>query len=279
MNVKLENHSVHGRCIFLDNGKISVGIPLDFGIRVCHFSFCGEENLFFEHPLEMTAYCTPDGWRHRGGHRIWIAPEGPHVYAPDNDPIEYILLDNGIEVTQKEDPRLKAVKSLRVEFLDDTSVRVTNFVKNVGNEPRRCSVWGITALKHGGTEYIDFAIRDGGYDPWHKITMWDYTSLGDERATYKREGIELRVLPVDARYKIGVGHPDAPIRYELGDTVFVKSYNVDKSREYPDGNVSLETYLSKDMVEIETLAPLTDIQVGETASHSEIWTLKRRDSN
>ena len=279
MNVKFENHSIHGKCIFLDNGTVSVGIPLDFGIRVTHFSFCGEENLFFEHPLDMTAYCTPEGWRHRGGHRIWIAPEGDYVYAPDNEPIEYKLLDNGIEVIQKEDPWLNIVKSLRLEFLDDTSVKVTNFVKNTGGEVRRCSVWGVTAMKTGGTEYIDLSVRDRGYQPCHNITKWYYTNLDDERVTYKPDGIELKVLPIDVKFKIGVGHPDAPVRYELGDTVFIKADEMDKSREYPDGNVSYETYLSGEMVELETLAPLTDIHPGETAEHTEIWMLERKASD
>ena len=276
MNVKIENHKIHGECVFIDNGTLSIGIPLNFGIRVCHFSFLGEENLFFEHPNDMTAYCKPEGWRHRGGHRIWTAPEGHHIYAPDNLPIKYEIFDGGIEVTQPEDPWIHVIKTLRITFIDDTSVEVTNFMKNVGCETMRCSVWAVTAMKIGGVQSIDFELRSGGCDPWHKISMWDYTNLGDSRASYSREGIVLRGLPIDARYKIGVGHPYGPIRYELSDTVFIKSYDIFKDKEYPDGNVSYETYLSEHMVEMETLSPITDIKVGETAQHSEIWRLERK---
>jgi mannose-6-phosphate isomerase class I len=48
--------------------------------------------------------------------------------------------------------------------------------------------------------------------------MWDYTSLGDERAKYERSKIVITHLPLDTKYKIGVGHPISPVRYENGKT-------------------------------------------------------------
>ena len=125
----------------------------------------------------------------------------------------------------------------------------------------------------GGVEYIPLHHRDGGYDPLHCISMWDYTSLGDKRANYKRDSITLTHTPSGEKYKIGVGHPAGAISYKNKGVSFEKSFEIYPEKEYPDGNVSFETFMCDHMVEIESLSPYVTLREGKEAEHREIWTL------
>lgn len=275
MNTSIKNHAIYGKCLFADNGIIEVGIPLDFGLRVGHFSFVGEKNVFFEQPNDMEKFTTDEGWRIRGGHRLWIAPESPLTYCPDNEPISYTVSDDTVTLVQKEDPWLHIIKTFTLKF-DGARLEVVHRIENLSEDELECSLWAISVMAAGGTEYIDFERRDGGMDHWHRISTWDYTSLGDPRATYTRDEIKIRHLPVDERYKIGVGHPFGPVRYENDSVVFKKYFAVEKDKIYPDANVSYETFFSQYMVEMESLSPLSKIGKGERMEHSEVWELLRK---
>lgn len=275
MNSAIKVHPVFGKSLFVDNGCVEIGIPLEYGLRIGHFSLCGEKNVFFEQPNDMTDLTTPDGWRVRGGHRIWLAPESEKMYCPDNEPIRYALLDDGVELFQNEDPWLHVKKSVGIKFLGGAEVEVVNRVENTGDETLNCSVWAISSVAPGGVEELSFALRDGGYDHWHRISMWDYTSLGDERAEYRRDGIRLTHTPIEQKYKIGVGHPNGPVRYTNNGVTFIKEFDVKPEMVYPDANVSFETFMCKHMVEIESLSPLLNIAPGETGAHTEIWRLEK----
>ena len=102
MKTYTKEHGVLGRLLLAESGRITVGVALDYGIRIPYLSYDGSENLFFEQPSDMKELSTEAGWRVRGGHRLWIAPESEKVYYPDNEPICYEIIENGIEIRQKE---------------------------------------------------------------------------------------------------------------------------------------------------------------------------------
>ncbi len=265
-------HPVYGNCLFADNGVLEIGIPLEFGLRIGHFSFCGEDNVFFEQPENMQDYTTDEGWKIRGGHRLWLAPESEKDYYPDNDPITYRIENDTVILTQKEDPLWQVIKEIHLTFKDDC-LHVLHRITNTGQAPLTCALWAITSVAAGGTETICFERRDDGMDPWHRICMWDYTNLGDPRATYTRDHIVIRHLPMDDRFKIGIGHPYGPVRYENGNTVFIKSFPVIPNKIYPDDNVSYETFCSRHMMELESLSTLETVLPGKSKEHQEIWKL------
>lgn len=275
MTHTFREHPVYGLCLFIDNGVVEAGIPLQFGLRIGHFSFKGEKNVFFEQPRDMTAFTTEEGWRIYGGHRMWLAPESAQVMFPDNQPISYVFDGDTLILSQKEDPWLKVIKQFLIT-LEGSCMHITHRVTNTADKLRECSLWGISVMAPGGVETINFERRDDGFDPWHRISMWDYTNLGDPRASYTRDQIQITHLPMEERYKIGVGHPFGPVSYENGDTVFVKYFSVDTTKAYPDGNVSFETFFSKYMVEVESLSPLVTIQPGESEDYTEILELRKK---
>ena len=275
MKHTIKNHPLYGECLYIDNGIIELGIPLNFGLRIGHFSFIGENNVFYEQPNDDTIYATKEGWRIRGGHRLWLAPERDQDYYPDNAPITYQFDGETIVLTQQEDPWLKVIKQFSIQ-LDGNTVKITHKVTNTAMTAINCALWAISVVAPGGTEIIQFQNRDNGMDPWHRISMWDYTNLGDPRVTYTRDQIRICQQPlIEDRYKIGVCHPYGPIRYENNNTVFLKHFQIFPGEVYPDGNVSYETFCSQYMMELESLSPLHQILPGETAEHTEIWELIR----
>ena len=275
MNTYIKNHSIYGKTLFADNGIIEVGIPLEFGLRIGHFSFIGEKNVFFEQPNDMEEFTTEDGWRIRGGHRLWIAPEADSTYCPDNEPIEYSISEDTITLTQKVDPWLQIIKTFILTF-DGQKLHVTHKILNLSSDTLECSLWAITSVAPGGTEYIDLELRDDGMDHWHRISTWDFTNLGDPRATYTRDQIKIQFMDIGERYKIGVGHPYGPVCYENNGIVFKIHFDVYKDKIYPDANVSYETFFSKYMAELETLSPLINIGKNEEGEHTEVWELIRK---
>lgn len=264
-----------GECLFADNGAVEIAIPLSYGIRVARLALCGGENLFFAQPADMVDLTTPEGWRVRGGHRLWLAPESERVYYPDNEPVEWEAVDGGVRVTQPEDPWLRVRKRMTLRFGAGAQLRVVHSVENAGDSTLRCALWGISSMASGGVQRISLPRRSGGYDPLHHLSLWDYTSLSDPRATYELDGITLRHAPLEQRYKIGVGHPLGAVEYENAGVCFSLESELRPGTQYPDGGVSYETFMCRHMVEMETLSPLGAIAPGERMEHHEVWTLRK----
>lgn len=274
MKTYINEHKLFGKTLFAESGDVVIGIPLDYGIRIAYLSYKGSDNLFFEQPRDMTALTTADGWRIYGGHRLWIAPEGKHLYHPDNDPISYEITEDKIILRQKKDPRINVEKTMEIEFLSDNSLKILHRIKNAGPEKRGFSVWPITCVAPNGIQHIPLRYAESGPAPLHKISTWYYTSLGDSRASYTRTGITLKHAVAESLYKIGIGHPVCPITYTNKGVTFEKSFEICPDMEYPDGNVSYETYMCDHMVEMESLSPFYTVEPGDCAEHTEIWTLK-----
>lgn len=271
----MENvHSAFGRSLYVDNGVVELIIPLEYGIRIGHFSYINEENVFFVQSPEMKEFNTEDGWRIRGGHRLWLAPETPETYCPDNAPISYEIQSQEIHLRQEVD-KSGVKKSIKIAFGEGACIHLTHKVENCGKESINKALWAVSVLAPGGTEYIPLGSREGGMDHWHRISWWDHTCLGDERATYEKDMIRIQHLPIDKKYKIGVGHPAGPVRYVNKGVIFEKSYDFIQDAVYPDGNVSFETYFCLHMAELESLSPLYTIAPGEKAEHKETWKLYR----
>ena len=266
-----------GECLYATNGIVELYIPLSYGIRIAQFSFCGEENVFYEQPSDMTDF-TKDGWRLRGGHRLWISPEDDRVYFPDNDPIDCRVEKDTIYLTQPEDSFQKVIKSMEISFVGDTSVQVVHKLQNTDSQARECALWPISVMAPGGTEHIPLRICDNGDHPSHWLSFWDHTSIGDPRVTYLKDETILTHRPIGEKYKVGVSQIRSPAWYENNGMIFEKDFAVTDGVAYPDNQVSYETFLCDYMTEMETLSPLYSIAPGETREHTEIWRLRKGES-
>ena len=266
-------HPNFGKSLFADNGTVELIIPLEYGIRIAHFSFIGEENVFYEQPRDMKDLTTEDGWRLRGGHRLWLTPENDDTYYPDNEPISYEVKDDSILLTQLIDKRLGVIKSIRISFGDGASVHLTHKIVNCNENSIACALWPVSVVAPGGIEYIPLGKNREETGFFSQISWWFHTSLADERARYEKEQIVIRHLPIDKPYKIGVAHPFGAVRYERNGVAFEKTYKIDRDAVYPDGGVSYETFFCMHMAEIESLSPVYNVAPADSAEHQETWKL------
>jgi len=229
----------------------------------------------------MDDLTTPEGWRVHCGHRLWLAPEGDHDYHPDNEPISYEIIEGDkILLTQNKDPRLSVRKRMLIAFGseengDANRLTVMHRVENVGECESKAALWAISAMAPGGVERIPMKKYSGGAFPRHVFSTWFYTNLGDVRAKYSAEEITLSHMPIEERYKIGVGHPYGKVSYENKGVIFSLDFLIEEDETYPDGNVSYETFMCKHMVEMESLSPIFEIAPGASAEHCEIWALTK----
>ena len=275
MKTYFENYKHFGKCLFIENSEIKIGVPVEFGIRISYLSYKGSDNLFFEQPKDMTDLTSKDGWRVYGGHRLWVAPESDNVYYPDNNPISYEIFDDKVVLHQQKDEWLNVEKTMEISFTEYNVVKVVNLVKNLDEKTRRFSAWGITSVAGGGTQFIPLKHGERSYYPLSNVCAWHYTNLGDERVEYFPEYIKLSHRATNKLFKIGVGHPNGPVKYVNKGVCFEKSFDIYSDKEYTDSNVSYETYMCNHMVEIESLSPLYEVNQNQTISHTELWRLTK----
>ena len=263
-----------GESLYATNGMVELYIPLTYGLRIAHFSFCGEQNVFWEQPKDMTILTKGD-WRLRGGHRMWVAPEDDREYFPDNDPIDCRVEGDTIYLTQGNDGFQKVIKSMAITFVGDASVQVVHGMQNTDCISRQCALWPISVMAPGGTEHIPLQLVDDGDHPSHWLSFWNHTNIGDPRVTYKADEIILAQRPIGEHCKIGVSRISAPAWYENHGVIFEKEFPVTDGVLYPDNNVSYETYMCDQMLEMESLSPLYTFAPGEIREHTEVWHLRK----
>lgn len=278
MKAGVRHYRHFGECLWLENGTWEMGIPLSFGLRILAFLRAGLENVFFEQPADAEYLTTPEGWRIYGGTRLWFAPESEHaLYQPERNPISYAWANERLILTQAEDEALHAIKQIEIaETEDPNGVSVAYRVTNAGEEPLVGAPWAVSVMRGGGVLTVPFAAEAGEITakPERRLSLWNTTSLGDERLAFTDRSVEIRQKPLDAYLKLGLSCAAGTGSYALEDQTFTKTFPVQQGAAYPDGGVNLEVYCCRWMLEFETLAPLKILLPGESAEHVEYWTIR-----
>ena len=266
-------HVVH-----LNNGYIELLITADVGPRIIHLGFVGQGNEFAIWPDMMGKTGGPT-WRIYGGHRLWHAPEDPvRTYWPDNMPVQFEAHDGFVRFRQPVEETTGIVKEIDVALHPkDAHVRVTHRLINRHLWPIQIAPWALSVMAPGGVGVIPLPPR-GEHPrdllPSSHLTLWPYTNMSDQRWTWGRTCILLQQEPGnDIPQKIGAFVPDGWVAYARSGHLFIKQFEVDESATYPDRNSTVELFTNSDMLEVETLGPLTLLEPGEAVTHTEQWTL------
>jgi hypothetical protein len=112
--------------------------------------------------------------------------------------------------------------------------------------------------------------------PTNPLVMWAFTDLSDKRWQFTFKYIMLRQDPKATKpQKVGSFNKDTFGCYYLNGELFIKRYQADTSKTYPDMGASFETFTNADMLESETMGPLTKLAPGATVEHVERWTLHK----
>ncbi|WP_129723019.1 hypothetical protein [Xylanivirga thermophila] len=265
----------YGECVRIANGSIDLVVTVGTGPRIIRFGFTGGPNEFCSGVQNITPV-EDDFWYIHGGHRFWHSPENmPRSYMPDNDPVQWEEISNGIRVVQKVEPWVQIQKEMEITMCPDSNkVRVMHRLTNKNAWPIELSAWGLSVMAPGGKEIIPQPNKDTGLLPNRVLSLWPYTKMNDPRVYWGDKYITLTHDPsMEAPFKIGLSNEHGFAAYFNHGNLFILRYKHQKDATYPDFGVSYETYTTDFMVEMETLSPLTKLPPDGKLEHLEEWEL------
>jgi hypothetical protein len=263
-------------CVRLANSTVSFLVTQSVGPRIISLSLHGQENLFAQLP-DIKLECPGSGfltlW---GGHRLWHAPEvRRRTYLPDDQPVEILAIENGLQVIQPPEESTGIQKSLRIFLPDDSAtVIVDHALTNRGLWPVTCAPWAITQLKPGGVAILPqpTALSDpDGLTPNRQIALWPYTEINNPHITWGDRFIFIKATMTGGALKLGFPNPSGWLAYHYGQTLFVKKAAFRPDSEYLDQGSSSQCYCNPHFLELETLGPRTTIAPDESVTHREVW--------
>ena len=112
--------------------------------------------------------------------------------------------------------------------------------------------------------------------PARPLVLWHFTDMSDPRWTWGRKYIQLRQDPkATTKQKVGLLNKQGWAAYLLGGDALIIRYPHDPRATYADMGCNTETYTDSEMLEVETLGPLTTLEPGEGVDHVESWTLAK----
>jgi hypothetical protein len=265
----------------MSNGEVELVVTGDVGPRVMRYGFTGGQNFFKEFAGQMGKTGEAE-WQPRGGHRVWIAPEDPvKSYAPDNDAVAIEVRGREVVCTGPVEALTGMEKKITVKMAPaGTAVELVHEVRNAGREPYRLAPWILTMCAQGGAGIHGFPPRGTHpemLEPTNPLVMWAFTHLDDPRWRLSRKYLVLCQDPNNKNpQKLGTYNRHTWGAYLLNGEMFVKRYEaVADPSAYPDFGCTFETFTNADILELETLGPLTTLAPGQAVSHTERWTAHR----
>ncbi len=291
VEVKEINYENYGRCVQISNGLVDVVVTIECGPRIIRFGFVNEANMLYNDlerkyvnrdPKIEERYGKDSAFYSYGGHRIWVAPERmPETYYPDNEPVVYGILPEGVSFTPSKQKRNEIQLSFEVMLSDEaTDIMVVHSAKNCSKERQTCALWAITMLNGGGVQIIPQNREDSNpILPNRILAAWPYTDIHDERISSTNKFIMVRHdAQREEPLKIGTNDALGWAAYCSGGCTLVKRYVHNAQAAYPDFGCSYETYVCKDFVQMETLSPLYNLDPGEGIRHVENLSLFKTES-
>lgn len=277
----LTTRDFHGwpNTLFLSNGTVELILTADVGPRILSFALEGGPNVMklFTEQLGETG---GSDFRAYGGHRLWHAPESiTRTYTPDNSALQVEPITDGVRVTMPADSLAGIEKSMTVTLAQTgASATVRHTLTNRTLWPVTLAPWALSQVTPGGMQIVPLPpYEPHGPEsllPTHTFTLWSYTNFSDPRWRLSGQYVTLRQDPAGAdSQKFGLTVPAGWCAYAFQGHLFVKRFAWDSAATYPDRGVNYETYTDSDMLELETLGPLTTLGPGESVSHVEHWAL------
>ncbi|KAI9003822.1 hypothetical protein DFJ74DRAFT_693816 [Hyaloraphidium curvatum] len=231
------------------------------------------------------------GWVNHGGDKAWPAPEsrwgnftGSKTWLPpkgfDGMPHDGRAEGEAVVIEGPVDPSygIRVVRTFRASP-DRPVLRVRTTFHRVANGthpgPIRVSVWVISQLDDPRAVYLPvpkgsrfpngFSALDYHNGPWNNVSIrGNLLRITRDRKTYHK-------LASDADRMVAIGRDG---------TLFavLSRRTTEPSLEFPDGDASAEVYTNPDpkkYVELETLGPLADLEVGGRTSRKSTYALFR----
>jgi hypothetical protein len=264
----------------LFNDSVEVIITLEVGPRIISYRPL-EGRSVFKLVDEEAGKSNEEGWKIRGGHRLWIAPEDfgkkdGLTYAPDNSQVEHAIDD---EFTVRVSHLIEDPANIHREMvitLERTGSKVTveHRITNKTGAALEIAPWAVSVMAPGGYTVIPQpppGTHPQDYVPNRAIIAWPFTDLTDERLRIGRRLMWLHHQADRPPIKFGLRHTEGWAAYVLDDHLFMKSVPFIAGETYPDLGSNFEAFTNSELLELETCGPLKRISSGQTIVHRESW--------
>lgn len=266
-------------CIRLSNGTVELVATTDVGPRVIRFGFVGGQNFFAEYKGMMGKTGGKD-WRIYGGHRLWHAPEAmPRTYCPDNGPVDYSWDGKTLKLVQPVESTTGIQKEIELTLAPlENRVEVLHRLINRNPWEVKLAPWALSVMAQNGRAIFPqepYRAHEDYLLPARPLVLWYYTDMSDPRWTWGKKYIQLRQNPkAKTPQKVGLLNRQGWAAYVLNDQVFLKRFPFTEDAPYVDMGCNCETFTNADMLEIESLGPLTKLAPDSgTVEHVEYWYL------
>jgi len=265
-------------CLRVSDGNWELIATTQVGPRIIRCGFVNGQNLFWEHP-DQQGNTGGETWRIYGGHRLWHAPEHPvRTYAPDNDPIEWDWDGQRLLLRQPVEARTGIQKEVEIRPAEH-AVEIVHRLVNRTLWTVRLAAWALSVMAPGGVALVPqepYQPHPDALLPVRTIALWAYTDMSDPRIRWGKRLIRVRQDPTASHpLKIGMSNTLGWMAYWRGETLFVKRSKYHPGAEYPDYGCNTEVFTNAEMLELETLSPLTELPPEGVLEHIEEWSLHR----
>jgi hypothetical protein len=285
--VSVERISYHGwpDCYLISNGSVEAAIVPAIG-RVMQLRLAGEaDGAFWENrALDGQLHdADSNDWINFGGDKCWPAPQTvwtgqqgrdwPPPPAFDARPAEAVACERGVVVTSPIDPGfgIQVVRHVELDAGQPIMRISTQYRKLIGGAVR-VGIWTITQLQEPEHVCILLAARS-------KFPAGYLRLLAAEPADLKIDG-RLLSFARHARRQVKVGTDGSSLAW-VGRNCVVRIDAEAGPGEYPDGGCVTEVYTNPDplkYVELETLGPLTTMNVGDRIEQTTVYTVMPRST-
>jgi hypothetical protein len=262
----------------LENDHLRIDYLTQAGPRLVRLILAGSpDNLLAEVP--DAHWPTPWGEYYlRGGHRVTIAPEALGLsYVPDNDGVLIEELPGGVRLLRPTETASGVSKSIEIQLhFDRPALTLRHSVRNDRPEALEMAAWTITQLPLGGIAAAPLRTTDrfNRHQPDRQLVLWPYASWQDERLFADDEYVWIDAQPDSEELKIG-SLARGWLGYLRSGVFFLKRFDPQLERLHPDFNTNAQVYCNHSHIELETLAPLTVLEPGESSVHVETWEIYR----
>ncbi|MGB9772597.1 MAG: hypothetical protein ACPL4I_01060 [Bacteroidota bacterium] len=265
-------------CYRISNGIVELVVTTDVGPRIIRFGFVNEENEFKEF-ADQLGKTGGDKWLPYGGHRLWHAPEDPvRTYYPDNFPVKFEQHENFVRLIQPVEKTTGIQKEIDIKMSPaKAEVEVIHRLKNTNLWAVELAPWALSVMAPGGVGIFPLPPRGSHPEnllPTSVISLWAYTDMSDPRWTWGRKYVLLRQhLDAKTPQKGGFMDLDGWAGYARNGHLFIKKFAYISGAKYPDLGCNAETWTNSEILEVESLGPLTRIDPDAFVEHTEHWFL------
>jgi hypothetical protein len=149
-------------------------------------------------------------------------------------------------------------------------------VRNDRAEPIEIAAWSITLLAPGGIAVAPLRTTAAfnRHRPDRQIVLWPYSSWQDERLFADDDYVWIDAQPHPGEIKIGL-LARGWLGYLRSGVFFLKRFDPQLDLPHPDLNTNAQLYCNERYIELETLAPLTVLEPGQSSVHLETWEIYR----